>query len=209
MVVAGVIRGVPSSFVERGEVPSAAASDPPPTGRLFHSQGASGPAADNSLPALDVPRPVHLRSADTSRSDRRRARPERNAHESPAMDSGLSAGQVLVLVIGVTVLIAFTNAITTGDIAWPTGIALILISGYAAATVRPRDGFWALVSPPLAFFVATVTAGQLTVTGSGGFLVKQGLLIPFTLGQNVLWIVGATLLAGALVWLRRRRALLG
>lgn len=125
------------------------------------------------------------------------------------MDSGLSAGQVLVLVIGVTVLIAFTNAITTGDIAWPTGIALILISGYAAATVRPRDGFWALVSPPLAFFVATVTAGQLTVTGSGGFLVKQGLLIPFTLGQNVLWIVGATLLAGALVWLRRRRALLG
>jgi len=129
---------------------------------------------------------------------------QRRRAEVREQQSGLRALAVFILVTGFTVLIAFANAILTGSIGALTGIALVVVSAYAAATVSMRDRFWAMVTPPIAFLTATVTAGQLTTTSSGGFWVKQGLLIPFTLGQNVVWILVATAVAVLIVWVRQR-----
>lgn len=127
--------------------------------------------------------------------------------ESRLRDTGGIPGWAAVaLVAGATALIALADVIVTGQIGWLTGIALVLVSVYAAWSVRPRDAYWVIVTPPLAFLLTTVTVGQVTVS-EGNILVRQSLLIPFTLGRNVVWILTATVLAAVIVAIRRRRLL--
>jgi hypothetical protein len=122
------------------------------------------------------------------------------------LDAGVPALTAAAMIVGVSLLIGIADVLVTGQLGWLTGIALVLVSVYAAATVRPHDGYWVVVTPALAYLLTTITIGQATVTG-GGFWVRQGLLIPFTLGRAALWIVSATVLAALIVGVRRRRAL--
>lgn len=124
------------------------------------------------------------------------------------LTAGIPAWTAIAMIVGVTVFIGFADVFVTGQLGWLTGIALVLVSCYAAATIRPHDGYWAVVTPALAFLLTTVTVGQATVTG-GGFWVRQGLLIPFTLGRAAVWIVLATVAAALIVGVRRRRVLRG
>lgn len=122
------------------------------------------------------------------------------------LTQGIPAWIAVAMILGVTTIIGAADVFVTGQLGWLTGIALVLSSIYAAATVRPHDGYWVVVTPALAFLSTTLTIGQLTVTG-GSFWVRQGLLIPFTLGRAAVWIISATALAALIVGIRRRRAL--
>ena len=79
------------------------------------------------------------------------------------------------------------------------------MSIYGALVVRRPDDIVAVTAPPLAFFLATITAGQLTLPPAGGFLVREAFMVITTLGANALWIFGSTLAALAIVLIRRRR----
>jgi hypothetical protein len=129
----------------------------------------------------------------------------RSVH-SEGLDAGVPAWTAAALIIGVSLLIGIADVFVTGQLGWLSGIALVMVSAYAAATVRPHDGYWVIVTPALAYLLTTITIGQTTVTG-GDFWVRQGLLIPFTLGRAALWIISATALAALIVGVRRRRAL--
>lgn len=132
--------------------------------------------------------------------------PEVQSTPAQAAHTGIPAWAAVLTVFGATILIGIADVVVTGNLGWLTGIALVVSAGYAAATVRPADGYWVIVSAPLAFLATTVTVGQVTITG-GGFLVRQGLLIPFTLGRNAVWIILATAVAAVIVGIRRRRLL--
>jgi len=119
---------------------------------------------------------------------------------------GLPGWAAVCVIAGATCLIGLADVIVTGQLGWLTGIGLLLASVYAAWGVRPKDAYWVVVSPALAFLFTVVTIGQATVS-EGSFWVRQGLLIPFTLGRNVVWIIAATVLAGVIVAMRRRRML--
>ena len=122
-------------------------------------------------------------------------------------DRGLTYSGVVVVVGGVTVLVAFAEALVRHDIGWMTGLALLVSSVYAAVAVRRSDIWAAVVIPPLAFLVALLTAGQLTILGkSGGLLVREGALLFVSLATNAPWILGTTLVCLAIVLVRRRRA---
>ena len=118
---------------------------------------------------------------------------------------GIGAGSVWLIVIGVTVVMAFADALVMRQVGlgWLTGVALVVASVYAAFTVRIDDAIIAVVAPPLAFFLATLTAGQLTVSTSGDLLVNEAFMIVTTLGTNALWIFGATIAALIIVLVRR------
>ncbi len=118
---------------------------------------------------------------------------------------GIGAGSVWLIVIGVTVVMAFADALVMRQVGlgWLTGVALVVASVYAAFTVRIDDAIIAVVAPPLAFFLATLTAGQLTVSTSGDLLVNEAFMIVTTLGTNALWIFGATIAALIIVLIRR------
>ncbi len=126
----------------------------------------------------------------------------RGAHAAP----GIRASGVWLVVIGVTVLVAFADVIVVGAVNWITGLALMAASVYGAFMVRMADWPIAVIAPPLAMFLAVVTAGQLTLGPITDLLVNEALMIVITLGNNVLWIFGATVAALVIVLLRRSKS---
>ena len=61
-------------------------------------------------------------------------------------------------------------------------------SVYCALTVRRDDDIVAIITPPLAFFIAAITAGQVFRGASGGGLLNRAQLVFFTLADN--WYLG-------------------
>ena len=119
----------------------------------------------------------------------------------------ITGGAVYLIVIGVTVLVAFANALLSdGDLGWPTGLALLVSSIYAALTVRREDDTVAMIVPPIAFLVASLTAGQLFLGSAEGSLINRAVVVFFSLADNWIWIIGATVAALVIVLVRRRRA---
>ena len=105
---------------------------------------------------------------------------------------------------GVTVVVAWAEAIALGrGIDWITGVALLISSVYAAIAVRRDDALIAVIAPPIAFFLATMTAGQVRLPDVGTFFVRESLMIVTTLGDNAPWIFGATAAALVIVLIRR------
>lgn len=155
------------------------------------------------VPAPVVPAPVEVLDASSPPPPAAESGPARRpgAHAQ----RGIGAGSVWLIVIGITLVMAFADALVMGQVGlgWLTGIALVVASVYAAFTVRPDDALIAVVAPPLAFFLATLTAGQLTVSTSGDWLINEAFMIVTTLGSNALWIFGATIAALVIVLIRR------
>jgi len=167
------------------------------TGRLYRSAGAEGPATLDAIPAIDPTRPP---TRAVEESDPAPEAAPRSA------DRGLTYSGVVVVVGGVTVLVAVAEALIRHEIGWLTGLALLASSVYAAVAVRRADIWAAVVIPPLAFLVALLTAGQLTILGkSGGLLVREGALLFVSLATNAPWILGTTLVCLVIVLVRRRR----
>ncbi|MFZ8926958.1 MAG: DUF6542 domain-containing protein, partial [Candidatus Nanopelagicales bacterium] len=110
----------------------------------------------------------------------------RGAHAAP----GVRPAGVWLVVIGVTVVMGFADALVVGrtQLGWLTGISLLAASIYGALVVRREDAIIAVIAPPLAFFLATVTAGQLTLPPTGDLLVREAFMIITTLGANAIWV---------------------
>lgn len=198
------------------------------TGRLFRSQGVT----DNSVAVLAIDRGRRLRtlerseapgpepsaapvaagveagaSSPTARADQplEAAVPMRSA-TSRGGRRQIKAGAVYLVVFGVTLLVAFADALLFGgELGWPTGIALVVSSAYCALTVRREDDVVAIIVPPLAFLLAAMTAGQFFRGPTAGDVLNRAQLVFFTLAYNWYWVIGATVLAVVIVLVRRRR----
>lgn len=145
-----------------------------------------------------IPAPEHAVAPEASVTETPRSRRHRSR--------SITAGAVYVVVIGATFLVALLNAwLADGDLGWPTGLALVASSVYAALTVRREDDTAAIIIPPVAFLIAALTAGQVFVGSLEGSLLNRAVVVFFTLADNWVWIIGATVAALAIVLVRRRR----
>lgn len=197
------------------EIPAAAPAPPAPSLLAPPSSAAPAPVA----PAAAAGAPLAVAAVIDLPPSEDRFRPEdiddrsvgsehgaqrRGAHAA----TGVKASGVWLVVIGVTVFVAFADAIVVGrtGLGWLTGIALLASSIYGAVMVRRGDDLVAVIAPPIAFFLATITAGQLTLPAGSDLLVREAFMVVTTLGSNAPWIFGSTLVALAIVLLRRRRA---
>ncbi|MDP1878615.1 MAG: hypothetical protein Q8M17_13785 [Actinomycetota bacterium] len=198
------------------------------TGRLFRSQGVEGHA--DAVLALSSAHAGRLRTLDRSgppeqgpdgspspdaRGDsdvspgRRQARRDdaRSRRAAAGTGHGISAGAVYLIVIVVTVAVAFVNAwLGSGELGWPTGVALLASSVYCALRVRRDDDVVAIITPPIAFLLAALTAGQAFRGASGGGLLNRTQLVFFTLAYNWYWVIGTTVVVLVIVVFRRRAA---
>ena len=116
---------------------SSPAASPVNTGRLYRSAGAEGPATLEAIPAIDpsyVPRAAAVADARPPRARSRRLR-------SRAAVAGSTYSGVAVVVISVTVLVAFADALINDKLGIITGVALAVSSIYAASPcVAPTSG---------------------------------------------------------------------
>ena len=186
------------------------------------------PAAEPQWPATAAPLPVAASgepapalqvmadpAAATSRADQRgqpeqprRPRGDRSTQRRNEGGVGSSSGTltglgVYAVTIGVTVILAFGETLFFGgEPGVITGIGLLVVSVFAAFAVRTRDAVNAIFAPPIAFFIAAVTAGQVGLNANdfSGRLVA----LFFLLGASWVWIVGSTVAALVIVALRRR-----
>ncbi|MDA3022091.1 MAG: hypothetical protein O2943_05420 [Actinomycetota bacterium] len=143
--------------------------------------------------ALDEPRGRKARRAFTNSASTTAAR-------------GLRPIGVYVVVIGATLLFGIVDIFVGGaGLGLVTGLALLIASGYAALTVRIGDLAVAVVAPPIAFFFAAITVGQIGVTITGGAIIGRAVVLFFTLADNWLWVIGSTLIALVIVIVRANR----
>jgi hypothetical protein len=154
------------------------------------------------MPSAEFP------AAPGRRLGRREKGPRAPRAGSPAPSGRGASGLVIsLLVILVTVAVGFADAILSdGDLGWPTGAALLLTSVFGAFAVRRDADSIAFLIPPVAFLIATLTAGQLFLDSGEGSLVNRAVIVFFTLAANWIWILGSTLAALIIVLVRRRRS---
>jgi hypothetical protein len=222
------VEPAPEASVADSADDSAADASPPPvgppvdTGRLFRSQGVDDhPEAVLALASDHFGR-LRTLKRESDQPGRAAAVSVASVDEGAAHADAMVAGPtapddnsrtdaeevaVYLIVIGVTVLVGFANALLAdGTIGWPTGLALLVSSVYAALTVRREDDIIAFLTPPVAFFVAALTAGQVFIDSLEGSFLNRAVILFFTLAENWIWIIGSTLAALVIVLVRRRRS---
>lgn len=140
------------------------------------------------------------RSARSRREERREQRREEHQRTSSGSLTGLG---VYAVTIGVTLILAFGETLVFGgEPGVVTGIGLLVVSIFAAFAVRTYDGIHAIFAPSIAFFVVTLTAGQVGINATG--VTGRAVVVFFLLGGNWIWILSSTAAALVIVALRRR-----
>lgn len=205
------------------EVVAAVPQEQPATGRLFRSVGAS--AVEGAVPAISASQASKLRSMVPASAPTAppvviapdSAQPAAAVASVVTIDGpsevavkargggSLTGMGVYAVVLGVTVAVAFVNVTLFGpDVNAITGVALAVSSVIAALLVRRADDVTAIIAPPLAFGLAAITAAQIGLTTTT--LANRFITAFFTLGNNWFWVIGSTLVAMAIVAVRRRKS---
>lgn len=118
---------------------------------------------------------------------------------------GLSVGWLVVLVVGVTTIVAVGDTLINGQLTFITGAMFVIVSVLAAAFVRYRDLSTAIITPPLAYLVAIIAAGQIPLFegATDRLLIREGVLVVTGLAINAPWIFAGTAAAILIVIVRR------
>ena len=187
--------------VSSSELPPISTASAPLAGLLPPTSGRVAPAVIAITPDAQSPA---VRVLDEP-SGRKARRSFRNSDSAPRA-RGLRPVGVYAVVIGATLLFGLVDVFVGGaGLGLVTGLALLIASAFAALTVRAGDLAVAVIAPPIAFFLAAITIGQIGVTITGGALIGRGVSVFFTLADNWLWVIGSTLLALAIVIVRAQR----
>lgn len=118
----------------------------------------------------------------------------------------MTALGVTIVVGGAALVFGLVDALVFGPgLGWLTGIALLIASVLAALRVRLDTAPSAIFAPPLAFFVAAITVGQIGQSVASGAL-SRAVVVFFLLAENWLWIIGATVAALVIVVVRTRQS---
>jgi hypothetical protein len=151
--------------------------------------------------APDSP-PVEVAEVEVTEEPVAESRSKKRPKRSRA--PGLRPGAVYVIDILVTVLVAFIESFVRGELGWLTGVALLVVSVYTATVVRMSDWVVVVIAPPIAFFMAAITAGQMNLSDTS--VINRVAQVFFTLGTSWFWILGSIALAFATTVVRRRRS---
>ena len=108
------------------------------------------------------------------------------------------------VITAVTTAIGLLEYAIVGSIGWLTGIFFVAASAFVALAIKPQDMPTAVISPPIAYFVAAILAAQPSIIGStGNFWVLQATSLVTALAFNAPWVFGGTLVALGIVVFRR------
>jgi len=128
------------------------------------------------------------------------------AQPAVASGSGISTFAVFLLITIPTAVAGFADIYLNSRFTWITGVVFVLTCLLAAVSVRPRDLWTAVITPPIAYLIALLVAGQpSTLSGSGDLLLREGSLVVTGLAFNAPYLFGGTILALIVVLIRRTK----
>lgn len=119
--------------------------------------------------------------------------------------SGWTFLGVFVVLAAVLSVAMILDVILNRKVDLLSNLALLIASPIAAWKVRFNDYLAAIWAPALVWFAVLMTVGQLAPKRGGSLLREQVLHIAYGLAAHAGWIIGATVLAGAIVIFRRAR----
>jgi hypothetical protein len=160
-------------------------------------------------PRLVEPRPIPIEHFDDIRGSYEPAAEgfwAADAMHDFDWHTGFRPTGAYLIVIGSTLVAGLASAILLGSgTGWVTGLVLLLASALVAARIRLPDASVAVIAPPIAFFLACITVGQIGLSGTGG-LVGRVVEVFFALASGWYWVIGPAVVALAIVVWRRRRS---
>lgn len=122
-----------------------------------------------------------------------------------ATESGWTYLGVFVVLSAVLSVAMILDVVLNRKVDLLSNLALLIFSPIAAWKVRTNDYLAAIWAPALVWFVVLMTIGQLAPKRGGSLLREQVLHIAYGLAAHAGWIIGATVIAGAIVIFRRAR----
>jgi len=196
--------------------------------RFYRAVGASGPQSEKAFPALARRRekssedkfadsqeiakkvenfykgtsPNQVITEQLSQNKERVSFSERVSWLQPPLPAKTAA----LLILVVPLVIGLIDVLLTGRIGIITSLAYSITLLYLAATINMRNAWDPVIAGPIAYLIVALILGQLTLSPTGSFMLKQTAMILTTLAFNAPWMVGSTALAFAIVFLRIRRS---
>ena len=196
--------------------------------RFYRAVGASGPQSEKAFPALarrrekntedkfadsqEIAKKVENFYKGTSPNqvitDQLTQNKERVSFSERVswLQPPLPAKTAALLILVVPLIIGLIDVLLTGRIGIITSFAYSITLLYLAATINMRNAWDPVIAGPLAYLIVALILGQLTLSPTGSFMLKQTAMILTTLAFNAPWMVGSTALAFAIVFLRIRRS---
>ena len=196
--------------------------------RFYRAVGASGPQSEKAFPALARRREKN--TEDKFADSQEIAKKVENFYKGTSpnqviteqltqnkehvsfservswLQPPLPAKTAALLILVVPLIIGLIDVLLTGRIGIITSFAYSITLLYLAATINMRNAWDPVIAGPLAYLIVALILGQLTLSPTGSFMLKQTAMILTTLAFNAPWMVGSTALAFAIVFLRIRRS---
>jgi len=196
--------------------------------RFYRAVGATGPQSEKAFPALARRREKN--SEDKFADSQEIAKKVENFYKGTSpnqviteqltqnkervsfservswLQPPLPAKTAALLIIVVPLIIGLIDVLLTGRIGIITSFAYSITLLYLAATINMRNAWDPVIAGPVAYLIVALILGQLTLSPTGSFLLKQTAMILTTLAFNAPWMVGSTVIAFAIVFLRVRRS---
>ena len=196
--------------------------------RFYRAVGATGPQSEKAFPALARRRekntedkfadsqeiakkvenfykgtsPNQVITEQLTQNKERVSFSERVSWLQPPLPAKTAA----LLILVVPLIIGLIDVLLTGRIGIITSFAYSITLLYLAATINMRNAWDPVIAGPVAYLIVALILGQLTLSPTGSFMLKQAAMILTTLAFNAPWMVGSTALAFAIVFLRVRRS---
>lgn len=126
--------------------------------------------------------------------------------DRPKPHGGFKYVEVLGLTTIIVALAMSFNIAFNHSIGIVADLGLIVASLAVSYKVREQDFAATFWSPAIAWFIALLTVGQFATNNGGSWKVQQVFLLVYGLGSHFLWILGSTVLAVVIHYLRGRKA---
>lgn len=194
--------------------------------RFYRAVGASGPQSEKAFPALARRREKN--TEDKFADSQEIAKKVENFYKGTSpnqviteqltpkekvslservswLQPPLPARTAAVLIMVVPLIIGLIDVLLSGRIGIITSFAYSITLLYLAATIDMKHAWDPVIAGPVAYFIVALILGQLTLSPTGSFMLKQTAMMLTTLAFNAPWMVGSTAVAFAIVFLRVRK----
>lgn len=194
--------------------------------RFYRAVGASGPQSEKAFPALARRREKN--TEDKFADSQEIAKKVENFYKGTSpnqviteqltskekvslservswLQPPLPARTAAVLIMVVPLIIGLIDVLLSGRIGIITSFAYSITLLYLAATIDMKHAWDPVIAGPVAYFIVALILGQLTLSPTGSFMLRQTAMMLTTLAFNAPWMVGSTAVAFVIVFFRVRK----